>query len=235
MRTAIVTGAGTGIGRAASLRLARDGYSVALVGRTLSKLEKVAAEIAQLNLPEAMAIAADVADSGQLRKMIEQVVAKWERVDVLVNNAGYAPLMATHQVGEDEWQKIIDTNLSSAFHGTRLVWPVMAKQGGGVIINISSMAARDPFPSLGAYGVAKAGVNMLTLATAREGAAVKIRVVGIAPAGVDTPMFRELFGEKISAQEILQPEDVAEVIASAVDGPLRHSSGETIYVHQKPA
>ena len=106
-------------------------------------------------------------------------------------------------------------------------------------MNISSMAAKDPFPGLGAYAVAKAGVNMLTLVMAREGDAVGIRVVGIAPAGVDTPMFRSLVGEKnVNTSEILRPEDVAAAIAEVVDGgggALRYASGDTIYLHRRPA
>lgn len=235
MRTAIVTGAGSGIGRAVSLKLARMGYAVALAGRTARTLEKVGAEIDEQGLAKALIVRTDVANAGDIKRLVRRVLKHWGRVDVLVNNAGYAPSVPTHQVTEKQWRKILDTNLSAAFHATRLVWGAMKKQRGGVIINISSMAAKDPFPGLGAYGVAKAGLNMLTLATAREGDADGIRVVAIAPASVDTPMFRALVGEKnVKTDEILAPDDVAQAIADAVEGSLRYSSGDTIYLHRRP-
>ncbi len=106
----------------------------------------------------------------------------------------------------------------------------------GVIVNISSMASKDPFPGLGAYGAAKVALNMLTLVTAREGEEVGIRAIGIAPAAVDTPMFRQLVGDRPIAEGImLEPDDVAAMIADAVAGSLRYCSGETLFVHRRPA
>ena len=234
MRTAIVTGAGSGIGRAASLKLAKMGYSVALAGRTTAKLETVAEEIEKLGGAQTLTVQTDVSEVGDIERLVRRVLDQWGRIDVLVNNAGYAPSIPTHQVTENEWRKIIDTNLSSAFHATRLVWSAMKSQGGGTIIHISSMAAKDPFPGLGAYAVAKAGLNMLALATAREGDADGIRVVCIAPASVDTPMFRALVGEpNVKTEQLLTPDDVAQAIADAVEGSLRYASGDTIYLHRR--
>ena len=102
-----------------------------------------------------------------------------------------------------------------------------------MIINISSMAAKDPFPGLGAYAVAKIGVNMLSLVSAREGSSAGIRVVAIAPGAVETQMLRKLVSEAALGPElVLDPDDIAAAIADVVDGSLRHASGETIYLHR---
>ncbi len=258
MRTAIVTGGGSGIGRATALRLAGreageeagGGHVVALVGRTLAPLEAVVAEIKK-DGGEAMAITADVSKSDQVEGMVRRVVEAWGRIDVLVNNAGVAPMAKIAELTDDQWHEILETNLSSAFYGTRAVWPIMLRQfekrrqetsatrtdfaTGGTIINISSKASKDPFPGLGAYGAAKVGVNMLTLATAREGYDVGIRVVCIAPSAVDTPMFKKVIGgQSIAADMMLQADDVAAMIADAVSGSLRYSSGDTIFIHSRP-
>jgi NAD(P)-dependent dehydrogenase (short-subunit alcohol dehydrogenase family) len=234
--TAIVTGASSGIGRAAVLKLAARGYHVALAGRTKATLEKAASECAAAGAAGTLAVPTDVSRLDDIENLVRQAHQAFGRIDVLVNNAGYAPLVPTHQVTPEQWREILDTNLSSAFYATRAVWPIMKSQSprGGVIVNISSMAAKDPFPNLGAYGVAKAGINLLTLATAREGDADNIRVIAIAPGAVDTPMFRSNFGNQFDDSFILQPGNIADAILAAVDGSLQFSSGDTIYIHRKP-
>lgn len=233
--TAIVTGAGTGIGRATALRLSTKGHAVALVGRTAATLEAVAAEI-RAAAGTALVVAGDVSQPAAAEGIVRQVVDAWERVDALVNCAGAAPSEPLAEMSVDHFHAVLDANLSSAFYMTRSVWPWMKGQGSGVIVNISSRAARDPFAGLGAYAIAKSGVNMLTLVTAREGAAIGIRVVGIAPGAVNTQMFRTLVGEaNVREQEILRPEDVAAAIGEAVGGSLRYASGETVYLHHGPA
>jgi NAD(P)-dependent dehydrogenase (short-subunit alcohol dehydrogenase family) len=235
--TAIITGAGSGIGRAAALKFAARRYNVVLAGRTVATLDKVAREIAGGGGVESLVIAADVSRREDVERLIQQAHQEFGRIDVLVNNAGFAPLIPTHQLTPQQWQEILDTNLSSVFHATRAVWPIMQNQSpkGGVIVNISSMSAKDPFAGLGAYGAAKAAVNLLTLATAREGDPDNIRVIGIAPGAVDTPMFRNLFGDKIDASHILEPDNIADAILAAVDGSLQYSSGDTIYIHRRPS
>ncbi len=252
--TAIVTGAASGIGRAIALALAKSGYAIALVGRTAATLEQAATEIHKLGAT-ALAIPADVSNSDQVDRMIRHAHEKLGRIDVLVNAAGVAPMIPTPDITPAQWHEIIDTNLSSVFYTTRAVWPILRNQHiqfvadhrtrsgdapiprnvttGGCIINISSMAARDPFPGLGAYAVAKSGVNMLTQVTAREGEPFGIRTFAIAPAGVETPMFRELLTpDQVPSDQILRPEDVASLALDFIQGSLRHSSGETLYLQR---
>ena len=252
MRCAIVTGAGTGIGRATALRLARDGYAVVLAGRRLEPLQDVAREITAAG-GRTLTTQADVSQSPRAEALVRQAVEAFGRVDVLVNNAGsvlVAPLAGT---SDEQWLELLHANLSSAFYLARAVWPVMQRQfeqsritstpprgpaepAGGVIINISSMASKDPFPGLGAYGMAKAGVNMLTLSAAREGDKVGIRAVCIALAAVETDMLKKVMGDRPLPEGVmLQPDDVAAIIAEAADGALRYSSGDTIFIHRRPA
>lgn len=249
MKCALVTGAGSGIGRAAALRLARKGYAAALVGRTAASLEVVAEEI-RAGGGTAKGLVADVSVDSQVEVMVARVMDAYGRIDALVNCAGSAPAVPLARLATQQWRDIVESNLSSAFYMTSAVWPVMVRQfeqarregvpaeggAGGVVVNISSMASRDPFAGLGAYGAAKAGLNMLTMAWGREGKDCGIRVVGIAPAAVDTPMFHQLMGGKAIPEGVmLVPEDVAAMVCEAVDGALRYCSGETVFVHRRPA
>jgi len=249
MQTAIVTGAGSGIGKAIALRLAAEGFDIALIGRRESLLEQAAAEVRALGR-RALPIVADVSKHKAVDQMVLQTQREFGRIDALINNAGYAPLLPTADLSVEEWHRIMDTNLSSVFYACRAVFPIMKTQYaeainagtprtqalGGTIISISSMAARDPFPGLGAYGVAKLGVNLLTTVLAREGKPHGIKAMAVAPAGVETAMFRQLMTpEQMPTDKILQPDDVAATVTDCITGSLKHCSGETIYVHQSPA
>jgi len=110
----------------------------------------------------------------------------------------------------------------------------MQKQRGGVLVNISSAASRDPFPGLGVYGAAKAGMNLLGHALAREGDPVGIRVHTIAPGAVETSMLRSIITtEQYSQEKTLDPAEVARAVAACIDGDLRHTSGEVIHLHKR--
>ncbi len=238
MAAALITGASSGIGLAIAGKLAGRGFDLALVARDRGRLEAAAGELRKTGV-RVVAIAADVSDAGQMEGAVTRAVGEFQRMDVLVNNAGYAPSVVTHAVENEEWRKILDVNLSSGLYATRAVWPVMARQHeasgvGGVIVNISSIASRDPFPGLGAYAIAKVGVNMLTQVTAQEGAAVGIRVFGIAPGAVETPMLRGLFSvEQLPLSATMRPEEIAGVALAMVDGTLGHASGETLFLQKR--
>jgi NAD(P)-dependent dehydrogenase (short-subunit alcohol dehydrogenase family) len=128
---------------------------------------------------------------------------------------------------------MIDTNLSSVVYLCRRLWPLWRKQGGGVAVNVSSFSGRDPFAGLGAYGAAKAGVNLLGIALAREGAEIGVRVHTVAPAATETAMLRSLFSaQNLPESKTLRPEAVARVIVQCICGDLDCTSGEVIYVHK---
>jgi NAD(P)-dependent dehydrogenase (short-subunit alcohol dehydrogenase family) len=235
MKAALVTGASSGIGRSTAAVLAGRGYAVAVMARRAAGLATVAREIGARG-GRVLVIVGDVSVPADVERAVRETAAAFGGISVLVNNAGYAPLRTTAEFSVEEWRRIVDTNLSATFYGIRAVWPVMKAGGGGVIVNVSSMSARDPFMGLGAYGAAKAGVNLLTLATAREGAAAGIRVHGVAPGAVDTPMLRGVLGDAtVDPAAVLSPEAVAEMIAAMAEGAARFTSGETVYVHAGPA
>jgi NAD(P)-dependent dehydrogenase (short-subunit alcohol dehydrogenase family) len=225
---AIVTGAGRGIGRAVAVELARRGYRLALVSRTDTELQQTARTCGGGDVH-----VGDVGDPAAVDQVVEQVLRKLGRVDALVNCAGAVFMRSVEQLTLDEWRQTLDTNLGSVFYFCRRLWPAWRRQGGGVVVNVSSYAARDPFEGLGAYGAAKAGVNLLSLALAREGAAIGVRVHTVAPAATETAMFRSLLTpQQFPSERTLDPAAVARVIVQCVCGDLECTSGEIIHVHK---
>jgi 3-oxoacyl-[acyl-carrier protein] reductase len=133
----------------------------------------------------------------------------------------------------EDFHRVIDVNLSATFYCCKAVWPIFKDDKGGVIVNISSAASRDPFTGFSAYGAAKAGVNLLGLALAREGEPHGIRVHTIAPAAVETSMFRALMSkEQYSEDKTLAPAEVARIVGLCVSGEIGATSGEVIHVHK---
>jgi 3-oxoacyl-[acyl-carrier protein] reductase len=228
---AIITGAGRGIGRATAVELAGLGCRVALAARNIDGLNE---SIAATGHPDrCFAVRADVTDPEQVDRLVRQTLDRFGRIDALINNAGLAPVRSIPDMSIAEWRAVIDTNLSAAFYLCRAAWPVFEKQGGGVVVNVSSPAARDPFPGFAAYGAAKAGLNLFGLSAAREGEKIGVRVHTVAPGATETGMFRSLPGmDQYPADKTLDPAEVAKIIGRCVTGELRYTSGEVIYVHK---
>jgi 3-oxoacyl-[acyl-carrier protein] reductase len=226
---AFITGASRGIGRATAIELARAGYRLALVARSATALEET-----QRLAGGGAVIPTDVTNPDEVRRAVDHAVETYGRIDAVVNNAGLAPRRSVEETTVADWRAVIDTNLSAAFYAAKAAWPHFKRQGGGVIVSVSSMAARDPFPGFVAYAPAKAGVNLLTLSLAREGAPLNIRAHAVAPGATETEMFRSLATEEqFPKSRTMAPADVAKVIAACVRGDLAYTSGETIYL-QKP-
>jgi NAD(P)-dependent dehydrogenase (short-subunit alcohol dehydrogenase family) len=178
-------------------------------------------------------IAGDVSVAEDVGRIVATAMDRLGRVDVLVNAAGMVVSRTIEQMTLEEWKQTIDTNLSPIFYFCRLLWPIWRRQGGGVVVNVSSMAARDPFEGLGAYGSAKAGMNLLGTALAREGKSIGVRVHTVAPGAVETQMFRSLLTvEQYPTQQTLDPRQVAALVAQCACGDLAITSGEVVYVHQ---
>jgi NAD(P)-dependent dehydrogenase (short-subunit alcohol dehydrogenase family) len=155
------------------------------------------------------------------------------RIDAVIHCAGFAPVRPIAEMTVDEWHSVVNVNLSAAFYLTRAVWPTFERQRRGVIVNVSSLAARDPFAGFAAYGAAKAGLNLFGLSAAREGQAIGVRVYTVAPGAVETEMFRSFMPpEKFPKDKTLDPTDVAKVIAQCVQGDLKYASGEVIYLRR---
>jgi 3-oxoacyl-[acyl-carrier protein] reductase len=225
---AIITGAGTGIGRATAIALSQNGHRIALCGRRESTLQETA-KLAGAGL----VITADVTKRGDISRVVENTLTEFGRIDAIVNNAGLAAVRSVEEMSIEEWHAVIDTNLSAAFYLSKAVWPIFKRQGAGVVVNLSSMAARDPFAGFSAYGAAKAGLNLFSLSLAREGAKIGVRVYTIAPGAVETEMFRGIMTvEQFPPERTLQPADVAGTIVQCIAGDSRYSSGEVIWMHK---
>ena len=225
---AVITGAGRGIGRATAQVLAMRNYQLVLLARHREELDQTAALCGG-----GFVIPTDVSDPASVERAIHAAMEHFGRIDALIHCAGVAPVLGIEEMTAQQWHEVIDVNLSAAFYLCKAVWPVFRKQGGGVVVNVSSAAARDPFPGFAAYGAAKAGLNLFGLSAAREGQALGIRVHTVAPSAVETEMFRKILSiEQYPSEKTLMPENVAEVIAQCVTGELRYASGEVIYVQK---
>ena len=229
-KTVIVTGAGRGIGRAIAKRLAAAGANLALASRTPEQLDETR-RIIEHGGGTALARPADVSKAQEVERLIEETRARFERIDILVNNAGTAPLATIDQMEPHVFDRIIATNVRAVYLCSRGVWRIMAEGGGGVIINLSSVAADDPFPGFAAYGAAKAFVNSYTKALAAEGKSCGIRVYGVAPGAVETQMLRGTFPE-FPADQTLEPDDVAALVETLLLPGCRHISGQTITIRK---
>ena len=225
---AIITGAGRGIGRATAEELSRRQYRLGLLARNCDELEQT-----RKSCGGGLVLPTDVMDSDAVDRAVQAVIRKFGRLDAVVHCAGLAPVRSIADMTVAEWHAVLDTNLSAAFYLCKSAWPIFTRQGSGVIVNVSSAAARDPFPGFAAYGAAKAGLNLFGLSAAREGQKIGVRVHTIAPAAVETAMFRQILSaEQYPPEKTLSPENVASVIAQCVVGDLRYASGEVIYLHK---
>ncbi len=227
---AIVTGAGRGIGRAVAEALSQKGYRLALVARTESQLQETRAAVGP-----ALVLAADVTRPVDVEQIIRLTTEQFGRIDAVVNAAGFAAVGPVAEQNLDDWQLTLETNLSSGFYLAKAVWGHFVSRGRGVLVNISSPAAHDPLPGLGTYGAAKAGVEALGLALAREGAAHGIRVHTISPSATETAMLRQVVSvDQLPTALTMTPADVAAVVAACVTGELQYTSGRVISLQKTP-
>lgn len=227
-QTVIVTGGGRGIGRAISRRFAADGARVIAAARSQTELDETRRLIAQ-DGKDCLGKVTDVCSPDDIASLIDFAQSQFGSVDVLVNNAGVAPTAPIGDLDENLFRTVIAVNVDAVYRTCRAVWPVMARQGEGVILNISSIAAFDPFPGFAAYGAAKAWVNAWTRALAEEGRPLGIRVLAVAPGAVETRMLRDAFPD-FPRDQTLNPEDIAEAVFALAQPACRHITGQTIVV-----
>jgi 3-oxoacyl-[acyl-carrier protein] reductase len=189
-RVALISGAGSGIGRATALVFAREGARVACADLDAAAAEKTAGDIVQAG-GAAFAIGADVSLARDVAAMVNRAVAAWGRLDVLFNNAGIPQRPTPIESFDDVlYERLMAVNVRGVYLGVKHAVPVMKQQGGGVIINTASTAAIRPRGGLNVYCATKGAVIALTSALALELAPFKIRVCAIAPVVTDTPMLR---------------------------------------------
>ena len=209
-KVAIVTGAGGGVGKAISKRLSSEGCKVVMLGRGRTKLQKAASEIG--NKKNTMTVIADITKEAEVLSAIDQTINSFDKIDILVNNAGILnDPMPFHEMTEDQWDDLVKTNLFGTFRMTQAVIPVMMKNGGGSIVNISSVLGIRAIPRvpLSVYAVTKAGVIMFTRSIAVEYGQYKIRCNCIAPSTIRSSII----------EPYLQDEEAKKVLESTF--PLR--------------
>lgn len=234
----LVTGGSSGIGLATARLFAGEGYDVGICGRDEAKLAAAEKQILQSasessHEVECLVVVADLTDVNQARKFINQSLDRFSRIDVLVNNASVAPLGSFEEITEETFEATINVAIRSLFYGTQIVWEKMKNQGSGVVVNISSLSAVDPFPGFSLYGACKAWLDLMTHALAGEGKDHGLRVCSIRPGAVETPMLRGLFPD-FPADQCVAPQQIADAVWGCVNDPVAYPSGQAFPVTNQP-
>ena len=188
-KVAIITGSSGGIGQGIARLFAKEGSIVIVNSRVLERAEKVVREIIKEG-GQAFPVQADVTDRKAVERMVREVLRHFEKIDVLVNNAGITFLRPSETLNEEEWDSILSTNLKAYFLCSQAVGRVMIQKGGGCIVNVTSILAEKALQQRLPYCVSKAGANMLTMVLAIEWAKYHIRVNAVMPGFVATNLVR---------------------------------------------
>ncbi len=230
---AVVTGGGRGIGQAITYKLAAMDATVVLTGRDEVRVQQVAADLTARGR-KAEGVGCDVTDLASVEALGERLRSTHGRIDILVNNAGIGgPPGLLHELPPSDWEAIFNTNLRGVYYMLRAVVPLMITAGAGHIINISSLAGKNPLPRGAAYSASKWGLNGLTYGVAEELRAHNIRVSVVCPGSVDTDFSPRRGGK--DTQKMLKPDDVAHAVAMLVlQEPQSFISEVLIRPTQKP-
>jgi NADP-dependent 3-hydroxy acid dehydrogenase YdfG len=218
-RSALITGASSGIGQATAIAFAQQGIHLALVGRNQSTLEKVVGKAAQYGV-KAEAYPMDLSVVHQVKTQIEAIAHDFGAIDILVNNAGMGYTNVLSETPLVDWQRVLDLNLTSVFQVIQAILPSMRQRQRGTIINVASIAGQQAFPNWGAYCVSKFGLVALAKTLSQEERAHGIRVTTISPGSVNTPLWdTETVEADFDRSRMLTPEIVAQSILHTVSLP----------------
>ncbi|MBC3540273.1 3-ketoacyl-ACP reductase [Rufibacter sediminis] len=212
-KTALITGAGKGIGKALAIALAQEGVNIGLLARTESDLLKVAAEIEKLGV-ETSVVTADVTQIHSVNQAVEQVQQELGFIDILINNAGTAAFGKFLDLEPEQWEHIIRVNLMGPYYVTRAVLPAMISQKTGDIVNISSTAGQRGSAVTSAYSASKFGLIGLSESLMQEVRKHNIRVSTLTPSTVATDLAIDLKLTDGNPEKVMQPEDFAELVVS---------------------
>ena len=238
-KVAVVTGGDSGIGRSIVLALARGGVKIVIdYASHAQAAASVVQEVAELG-GQSVAIGADVSKPADLQKLVDTAVAKFGRLDIMVNNAGIETRTSVLDTTEDQYDRVMDVNLKSAFFGTQIAAKQMIKQGGGGrIINITSVHEDWPMPGNTAYCLAKGGMRMLTRTAGVELASRGILIVGVGPGAVATPINLGTMDDpaklgKLDAAiplgRLAKPEEIANVVVFLAGDGASYLTATTIF------
>lgn len=240
--TALVTGSSRGIGRAIAERFAEEGVDVIVSSRDQERVDEVASDINSSSASgTAVGIACDVRDWDSIEALSAAAEERFGPVDLLVNNAGASFKAPVASMSHNAWQTIVDINLTGAFNCTRVIGEGMIESGGGTIINVSSVAARDGKPGMSHYAAAKAGLNSFTRSLAVEWAPHGIQVNGIMPGLVSTPGVESQMGIAVDDidvdavdRQIGRPAEIARVVHFLASPAASYIQGETVVAEGVP-
>ncbi len=226
-KTALITGATSGLGRAIALRLAKEGYNVIITGRRKERLEELEKEIEVKYESKVYSLCFDVRVYDEVKKSIESLPQEWRTIDILVNNAGLAAGLAPIQEGEiADWEQMIDTNIKGLLYITRTVSPSMVSRKSGHVVNIGSVAGRGVYPNGAVYCATKYAVKALSEGMRMDFLPYNIRVTQISPGAVETEFSLVRFkGDQNRADQVyagyenLVADDIADAVYYAVSQP----------------
>lgn len=234
-RVAVVTGGGSGIGRAACERLSADGFTLAVLDVNLDAAKAAAGS-------DGVACRTDVADAGDVERSFAEVVATFGRIDVLVNNAGVSggpEATICHETPVDEWDRVHAINTRGPFLCSRAALPVMLAQGSGHVITVASVAGQVAFPGRCAYTASKGAALMFAKSLAADYASAGIRSNAVCPGFVRTPMtqwrldipeLREKVESHIPIGRVAEADDIADAIAVLASGRLGYMTGHALVI-----
>jgi 3-oxoacyl-[acyl-carrier protein] reductase len=237
-KVALVTGAARGIGEAIALKLAQEGAHVILADLDIECAKRVERAIEALGR-KAKAIQVDVSQRPSVQQLVREAVSIFGKIDILVNNAGIIRRGTFLDHDPEEWDRVLNVNLGGTFNCAKEIVPLMIKQGGGKIVNISSVVGKmGDVASAPSYGTSKGAMNTFTKSLARELAAHGINVNAVAPHAIETEMSQEWPAEKrrqiveaIPLKRLGQPEEVAEAVAFLASDAASFITGQILDVN----
>lgn len=239
-KVAVVTGAGGGVGSVITKRLASEGCKVVLIGRNMDRLSKAAKEAGDKK--NTLTFAADITKEAEVLSALEQTISSFDRVDILVNNAGTInDPVSFHEMTEDKWSELVDTNLIGTFQMTKAVIPIMMKKKSGSIVNISSVLGFRSIPNvpLAVYGTTKAGVIMFTKSIAVEYGPHGIRSNCICPSTIRSSLIepylqdenaKKMLESAFPLRRVGEPDDIAGAVSYLCSDDARWVTGAVLVV-----
>ena len=235
-KVAIVTGASSGIGEATARALAKEGAKVVLAARRKDRLEELR-QVIESNGGQALVVETDVTSRKVVQSLADQTKEAFGQIDILVNNAGLMPLSYVKNLHLDEWEQMVDVNIKGVLFGTAAVIPTMLEQGGGHIVNVSSVAGRRAFEGGAVYCATKFAVRAFSDGVRMELAPKHhIRVTTIEPGAVDTELTDHITDDELmegmkgrfEKMKILEAEDIAHAVLYAVTAPAHVNINEVL-------
>lgn len=222
---AAITGGTAGIGLAIARRFLKEGWRVAICGRSPQKVESARRQLLLSGESDnILSLSVDLSQPGQGTAFVKAAAEHFRRLDVLVNNAAVAPLGMLSELSQRTIQSTLQVNHAAVLETIQAAWPIFHQTHSGLIINISSQAAIDPFPGFALYGASKSWLDALSKSLAVEGAPFGIRLFSVQPGAVETDLLRSVFPD-YPAEKTLSPDAVADVVWRLAGPEFRFSSG----------